>query len=264
MKATSETTMRNPIRVLLAVPALAALLVWSGCETAVPAPCQLQPSGNGGYAVQFTLDGGTAGCPAQFGDWWGFDPYINLADPSKGPLIIAVSSQSTYPDPPSATDPIYSKGTFDSVNPLPDQTCKMASMTPMTTKLYNPPGDLTGTVTGTFTYALSNMTWLETALYLGTQWEGTVHYTSSTGCNGTYSARAITPPLVCTKKSDCDPSPTDPTVAPSGINPAYNTTCDLSLWAQQVAALITGSAPDPTVGICFFAEPFPATTGFKR
>ena len=85
MKATSETTMRNPIRVLLAVPALAALLVWSGCETAVPAPCQLQPSGNGGYAVQFTLDGGTAGCPAQFGDCGDSTRTSTLPTPVRGP-----------------------------------------------------------------------------------------------------------------------------------------------------------------------------------
>jgi hypothetical protein len=255
--------MRTYILVLLASFATAGLLL-GGCSTAAPAPCQLQPSGNGGYAVRMVLDGGTGSCPAQMGDWWGFDPYDNISNRAAGPLIIAVSAQSTYPDytgPDSgvASSPIYAKGTFDNVNPDSNNNCTVSNLSPMTTTLF----DASGNPTGTFTYKVTKMTWLETAVYTGTQFEASVQYTSSTGCNGNYVARAITPPLVCTSNADCDPAPADPTKPPSGVNPAYSTACNTNPWAQQVASLITGSPPDPTTGICFFTGPYPSTGGFN-
>jgi hypothetical protein len=256
-------TMRTLTRVLLAVLATVAVIAWGGCDTAAPAQCQLAPSGSGGYAVRFLLDAGSSSCPAEFGDWWGFDPYDNRVNPAAGPLVIGVSSQSSYPDPVDAGSPIYASATFVSVNPDSSGNCQIAQFGPMTTQLF--PNDGGTTVTGSFTYNVTNMTWLETASYLGTQWEATVQYTNSDGCTGTYSARALTPPITCSVKSDCDPAPSDPTVAPSGINPAYDTTCDLGPWAQQVAALVGAgdiTATDPTVGLCFFAAPYPATGGF--
>ncbi|HEY5249985.1 MAG TPA: hypothetical protein VIJ15_16215 [Dermatophilaceae bacterium] len=252
-------TMRTLSRVALAVLTTVALLAWGGCSTAAQAPCQLQPSGLGGYAVKFTLDGGTAGCPAVFGDWWGFDPYDNTANPAEGPRIIAVSAQSTYPDPVDAGSNIYAKGIFDSQYPAQNSFCTVTSLTPMTTQLFGADGG----VTGTFTYRVHDMSWTETALYLGTAWQATVDYTNGT-CAGSYYAESITPPIICTATSDCDPAPSDPTVAPSGINTNYNTTCNTEPWAVDTAALITGEDPDPTVGICFFAAPFPSTGGFKN
>jgi len=255
-------TMRTLSRVALAVLITVAVLAWGGCSTATPAPCQLQPSGLGGYAVKFTLDAGSASCPAVFGDWWGFDPYDNSANPSQGPKIVAVSGQSTYPDPVDAGSPIYGKGIFDSPFPAQSNFCTVTSLTPMTTQVFDPPGDPTGTLTGTFTYRVHDMTWTESALFLGTAWQATVDYTNGS-CTGSYYAESITPPILCSATSDCDPAPSDPTVAPSGINTNYNTTCNKEQWAVDTAALISGSDPDPTVGICFFAAPFPSTGGFK-
>ena len=251
-------TMRTLTRVALAVLATVALLAWGGCGTATPAPCQLQPSGLGGYAVKFIRDAGTAACPAVFGDWWGFDPYDNTQNPAQGPIVIAASGQSSYPDPVDAGSPIYGKGIFDNPNPAADQTCTLSALSPMTTQLFGADGG----VTGTFTYTVRNMTWMETAFFLGTEWQATVDYTNSNGCTGTYYAQAITPPILCSTKTDCDPAPSDPTVPPSGINTNYNTNCNLEQWAVDTAALISGSDPDPTVGICFFAAPFPSTGGF--
>lgn len=256
-------TMRTLTRVLpAAVLATVAALAWGGCDTAAPAQCQLAPSGSGGYAVRFTLDAGSAACPAEFGDWWGFDPYDNRVNPAAGPLVIGVSSQSAYPDPVDAGSPIYASATFVNVNPDGSGNCQIAQFGPMTTQLF----DADGNATGSFTYNVTDMTWLETASYLGTEWEATVRYTNSAGCIGTYTGRALTPPITCSSTTDCDPAPSDPTVAPSGINPLYNTQCDLGPWAQQVAALVNNgdiTATDPTVGICFFAAPYPSTGGFQ-
>jgi hypothetical protein len=214
-----------------------ALLIGTGC-TQAPAPCQIQ---TGEYVVRLTPTGTQAGCPAEFGDVWFFQPYLDV---QQNVLIIGISETLGLPDtddPDYKNSPLYGKANFTSVDPDANDLCTIEAMS------------FSDTTTGT-SYAVSAMHWLSTARYLGTEFEADVTYTTPTCAGGTYKAQAINPPFIgCTSNADCDPF-SQP--LSSGINSDYDQGCTFDAWATD----ITG---DPAEGICFFNEPFPSLGGFQ-
>ena len=91
---------------ILLFTTLAVTVVLTGCPTQAPAPCQIQPSGNGPYTIKMTNTGSaTASCPAVMGDQWFFDNYA-------AGLIVMVAASSTIPFPPDTTSSVYGKGTI--------------------------------------------------------------------------------------------------------------------------------------------------------
>ena len=217
-------------RVLL----VATLAVLIGCGTQAPAPCQIQPSGNGPYTIKMTNTGTpSANCPATMGDQWFFDNYANG-------LIAMVSASSTVPFPPDPNSSVYGKGTFSASDPDSNDLCTLP-----TVKTFDGPNGSK--------YAVTNLSFLSTALYIGTEWEGQITYTPpGGGATCTYSAQAINPSTTCATNADCNPT-SQPTN--SGINYLYDQGCNLEPWATA----ITG---DPATGICFFKKPFPSLGGF--
>jgi hypothetical protein len=218
---------------------VAAALAAAGCGTMTQADCQIQSSANGPYLVKLSQAGAIsgAGCtttetPDTFADLWLFDPYDNG-------LIVAYPTSGPLPDPPNANDAVYGKGKFTDGFPDANQECKVASLTTMTIA----PG---------VTYATTNMVWLSTALYLGTEFKADVTYTTG-ACSRPYTAQAINPAVQCGTKEDCDPF-AQPFA--SGINSAYDTDCNLESWATTLSG-------DPATGFCFFIGPYPSTGGWK-
>ncbi|HUM10444.1 MAG TPA: hypothetical protein VLT82_05790 [Myxococcaceae bacterium] len=226
-------------RVLVIV---ALSLVAAGCGTQTPADCQLQSSANGPYALKFSQAGAGTGCtattgPDTFGDLWQFDPFENR-------LIVAFSAlNSTLPSPPNPNDPIYGKGHFSEQFPDANDLCSVPDFTRMQ-------------VDATHAYAVTNLQFLNTALYLGTEFKADVTYTNG-ACTRPYTVQAINPAHVCAAKADCDPF-AQPFA--SGVNSLYDQGCNLEQWAQDLAAALGG---DPGTGICFFNAAFPSLGGWK-
>src|SRR5689334_4523222 len=145
--------------------ALVGAVALVGCGTQTPADCQLQSSANGPYLVKFTQAGAGTGCtpatgPDEFADFWQFDPFENR-------LIVTFSTQSTLPDPPlgNPNDTIYGKGNFSQQFPDGSDLCTVPTLTTM---------DVLGD--GSLTYAVTNLQFLNTAVYLGTEFKGDVAY----------------------------------------------------------------------------------------
>jgi hypothetical protein len=207
----------------------------TGCSTQAPAPCQIQPSGNGPYTIKMTNTGAaTASCPAVMGDQWSFDNY------AAGLIVMISTTGPGVPFPPDASSTVYGKGHFSTSDPDSNDLCTL----PTVSTFDGPAGS---------TYAVTNLQFLSTALYIGTEWKGTITYTPSGGTPCTYDAQAINPSTECGSNADCNPT-SEPTN--SGINYLYDQGCNKDAWATA----ITG---DPDTGICFFNQAFPSLGGFK-
>ena len=220
----------------------AVAVVAAGCGSMTAADCQLQSSANGPYVIKFTQTAAaSAGCatdtPDIFGDAWQFDPF------DKG-LIVGFNPRSSLPDTADPNAPIYAKGHFDQAFPGGDNLCTVSDMTAME-------------VSPTEKYVIGKMSFLNTALYLGTTFETTVTYTHN-ACSRTYSAQALNPFHTCSTKEDCDPF-AQPFA--SGINSQYDTDCDMDAWATTLTD--DGDPTTPPEGICFFVGPFPGLGGWK-
>ena len=221
---------------VLVLTSLAVTMVLAGCATQAPAPCQIQPSGNGPYTIKMTLAAGqtpTASCPAVMGDQWFFDNYASG-------LIAMISAESTVPFPPDPTASVYGKGKFSNSDPDQNDLCTL----PTVNTFDGPSGS---------TFSVTNLSFLSTALYIGTEWKGDITYTPAGGTACQYTAQAINPSTQCGSNADCDPT-SQPTN--SGINYHYDQGCNKEAWATA----ITG---DPATGICFFNQDFPSLGGFK-
>jgi len=221
--------------------ALVGAVALVGCGTMTPADCQLQSSANGPYLVKFTQAGAGTGCtpatgPDEFADFWQFDPFENR-------LIVTFSTQSTLPDPPlgNPNDTIYGKGNFSQQFPDGSDLCTVPTLTTM---------DVLGD--GSLTYAVTNLQFLNTAVYLGTEFKGDVAYKNG-ACTRPYTMQAIIPAVTCATKEDCDPFAQP---ISSGINSKYNTDCNKDAWA-------TAASGDPDTGFCFFVDPFPSNSGWQ-
>jgi hypothetical protein len=224
------------ILALATLAGVTVVAVLAACGTQAPAPCQIQPSGNGPYTIKLTLDGGTptAACPAVRGDQWFFDNYANGLI-----AMVDASNSAPVPFPPNPTSSINGRGTFSAHDPDSNDLCTL----PTVNTFDGPSGS---------TYSVTNLSFLSTALYIGTQWKGEVTYTPDGGTPCVYEAQAINPTTQCATNADCDPlsQPTN-----SGINFRYNQGCNMESWATD----LTG---DPATGICFFNAPFPSLGGF--
>ena len=235
-------------RVLL-LAILAVVVVLTGCPTQAPAPCQIQPSGNGPYTIHLINTGSvTADCPADVGDQWFFDNYANG-------LIVMVDFTSSVingvPFPPDPTSSVYGKGTFSSHDPDSNDLCTL----PTVNKFDGP--------TAGSSYSVANLAFLSTALYIGTQWKGDVTYYPPGGGTCSYSAQAINPSTPCATNADCNPT-SQPTN--SGINFQYDQGCHLDPWAKAVAQNFIENFQGGTYngeGMCFFNKEFPSLGGFQ-
>ncbi|HVP59318.1 MAG TPA: hypothetical protein VMT11_02045 [Myxococcaceae bacterium] len=225
-------------RTVLTTLVCAAVLGLTGCGSMTAADCQLQSSANGPYLVKFSQAGALAtGCtttntPDVFADFWQFDPFENR-------LIVAFSKQSKLPSPPNPSAAIYGKGNFSAQFPDASDLCTVPTLTTMQ-------------VTATKSFAVTNLQFLSTAVYLGTEFKGDVTYTNGT-CTRAYTMQALNPAVTCSTKEDCDPF-SQPFA--SGINSKYNTDCIMDAWA-------TAASGKPTVGYCFFVGEFPSNDGWK-
>ena len=220
---------------LLTLATMTVAVVLTACATQAPAPCQIQPSGNGPYTIKMTNTGTpTASCPAVIGDQWFFDNY------AKGLIAMVAADGPGVPFPPDPTSSVYGRGTFSTTDPDSNDLCTL----PTVNTFDGPNGSK---------FSVTNLSFLSTALYIGTQWKGDVTYTPQGGTACQYSAQAINPSTQCSTNADCDPT-SQPTN--SGINASYDQGCNKEAWATT----ITG---DPGTGICFFNQPFPSLGGFK-
>jgi hypothetical protein len=225
----------------------AAVVGLTGCGTMTPADCQLQSSANGPYALKFTQAGAItgAGCtttetPDTFGDLWQFDPFENR-------LIVAFSAlNSTLPAPPNPNDVIYGKGNFNAQFPDSSDLCTVPTLTTMQ-------------VDANQSYATTNLQFLETAIYLGTEFKADVAYTNG-ACSRPYTVQALNPAHPCAAKEDCDPF-AQPFA--SGINSKFNTDCNKETWATTLAEALIGSADYNGEGLCFLVGAFPSNDGWK-
>jgi hypothetical protein len=224
----------------LTLIALVGAVALVGCGTQTAADCQLQSSANGPYLVKFTQAGAATGgtcateTPDVFGDLWQFDPFENR-------LIVAFSTQSALPSTPTPNDVIYGKGNFSDQFPDSNDLCTVPTLTPM---------DLDGD--GTRIFTVTNLQFLETAIYLGTEFKGDVSYKNG-ACTRAYTMQAINPAHNCATKEDCDPFAQP---ISSGVNSKYNTDCNLDTWATDLSG-------DPATGFCFFVSDFPSNDGWK-
>ena len=228
---------------VFALGAVVAIVVaLTGCPTQAPAPCQIQSSANGPYTIRFTNTGSTTGaCPADWGDQWFFDNFTSglIAMRSLAVNLPILPDGGTLPGHENSD--VYGKGTFNTSDPNADGNC----VVPALQKPFNGPEGST--------YDVKNLTFLSTALYIGTQWKADITYTPDGGTACTYTAQAINPSTTCATNADCNPT-SQP--VNSGINNLYDQGCHLEKWATD----LTG---DPATGICFFNAPFPSLGGFK-
>jgi hypothetical protein len=238
LNRTSEIMSR--LFALTTVAAVTVLVLLAGCSTQAPAPCQIQPSGNGPYTVKFTNTGtATGSCPAVLVDQWFMDNYAGAAGSNVLTIGMISVNGPGAPFPPDPTSSVYGRGTFTSHDPDSNDLCTLP-----TVNTFDGPGGST--------YAVTNLAFLSTALYIGSQWKGDVTYAPVKGgptCD--YSAQAINPSTTCASNADCNPT-SQP--VNSGINYLYDQGCNLTDFAS-----LTG---DPATGICFFNKPFPSLGGF--
>jgi hypothetical protein len=235
----------------LVLVTLAVTTVLGCCGTQAPAPCQIQPSGNGPYTLKLTNTGtATTDCPATLGDQWFFDNYSN------GLIVMvdfATFLNGTIPFPPDPTSTVYGKGTFSAHDPDSNNLCTLPTV-----------NKFDGPVAGS-SWSVANLSFLSTALYIGTEWKGDVTYYpagSATTCS--YSAQSINPSTPCATNADCDPT-SQPTN--SGINYLYNQGCNMEPWAQAVAQSFIENYQGGTYngeGMCFFKTDFPSLGGFTQ
>lgn len=258
MNATLEMSQGSTTMKRVSVFTIAILVTaLTGCESAVPAVCQIGSSFTGGYAVHLTRTGTPqAGCdtpvgtPADIGDLWVFDPYAG----AQGTLIIGYSANiggplTGVPDPPDSNSPLYGKAYFTSLYPDSEDNCTMDSM-----NMSN----------GTDSYAITQMVWLNTSKYLGAEIKGNVSVTRG-ACTADYTVQAMWPPVLCTANADCDPFAQP---VGSGINPEFDQGCNLDPWAQEVGVIVNdlfhGDDPAPGLGICFLNQEYPSLGGFTQ
>ena len=181
-------------------------LAW-GVRPRTPAHCQIQSSGNGPYTIKFTNTGtATTDCPAEFGDQWFFDNF------SGGLVAIrsVATNLPTLPDGGSTADPnssVYGKGKFSTSDPDSNQLC----IVPQLEKPFDGPNGRS--------YNLSNLSFLSTALYIGTEWKSDVSYTPAGGSACTYTTQGINPTTQCASNADCNPT-SEP--INSGVNYMYD------------------------------------------
>lgn len=227
---------------VLVLGAVTALVTLTGCPTQAPAPCQIQASANGPYVVKFTNTGTATGtCPATFGDGWNFDNFASG-------LIAMTSIQVNLPVPSDPQSSVYGRGTFATSDPNADGNCVVDAIE----KPFDGPNGSK--------FDVKNLTFLSTALYIGSQFKADVTYTPSGGPACTYTAQALNPPVNCDNNAGCDPN-SQPTN--SGINNLYDQGCNMETWATDLAPIteaywgVTSGA-----GLCFLNKAFPSLGGF--
>jgi hypothetical protein len=244
--------MKNAI---LAATAALALLGATGCGTQAPVACTFVTSGRGGYFVHLTHTGTSAGCPANIGDIWAFDPYF-------GSQIIAKPLSFDWPNDPGPVTSGPNPYGYGKVPAEPDSSslCTVSSLTTMTSP------------DGTHSYDVTNLVFYGRADVLGAVWKADVRVVSP-ACPGgdTYTAEGMAPiltilgtPLTCggTLNSPPDTNPSDFCATPdSEIAPPLAATCNTDQWAQDIAPLansVVGGTDVPGQGVCFLAKPFPS------
>jgi len=231
-------------RVLVLAAVVCVVAALSGCPTQAPAPCQLQPQGNGAYTVRLTNAGAaTAACPAVFGDQWFMDDFPDhIAMRSVAVALPALPDGGT-----DLNSPTWGKGSYSSKDPDTNDYCIVTSIQK---PFFGPVGS---------TYDVKNLTFLSSALYIGTEWKADITYTPAGGTPCAYTGQAINPTTKCATNADCDPlsQPTN-----SGINYLYDQGCHLDTWATDLTKLSDGGASG--LGICFFNKEFPSLGGFTK
>jgi len=217
---------------------LFVLLVTAGCGSVVQPECQMMPSAQGGYVLQFTRTAAAAaGCdtqnPDQTSDVWIFDTLASSQ-------VRAHSVAMPYPDPP--VDPLPANfigaGQFTSREADSDALCHIASLTTMSD----------GSGASLLSYALTNMESLGSAAYQNAEFKADVTLTSG-ACTAAYTVQALSPAVPCESDADCDPFKQP---FSSGIFSTFDQGCHKDAWTAPVTAYLQSS------GVCFFNQPYPS------
>jgi hypothetical protein len=223
----TTTTMRTSL--------FCVLLAVTGCSSMAPPECQLLPSAQGGYVLQFTRTAAAApGCdannPDQTGDIWIFD---TLAQ-SQVRAHAAVSMP--YPDPPVQNLPagLIGAGQFTQRDVDGDGNCKISSFTTMTD--------------GTLSYTMTNFESQGGAQFQNAEFKAEVSLTQN-ACTAAYTVHALSPAVGCESDADCDPFKQP---FSSGIFSVFDQGCHKDAWTAPVAAALGAS------GVCFFNKAYPS------
>ena len=242
------------------IPALVVGAVLTiGCGSADLAPCQVLPSVQGGYVVQFTLRGtAAAGCaalnPGQFSDWWAFNnDYPSQPQGAHGGLKIDYRSATMPPadinnGPPNG---LFGYGTWDAEFSDANNSCTVKSLDP----IQGTSTAIDGATSNTITYTPTELTFLSGAAYQGAVWKATVSVTVGT-CTATYDALALSPAVGCSANKDCDPFFTGGYT----IFSTFDQACFLTTTHPWTAGVTAALGSD---GICFLKGAYPGLGGYQ-
>jgi hypothetical protein len=154
-------------------------------------------------------------------------------------LVVMRTLQVPKPNPPDGNSTVYGKGHFSATDPDANDLCTVPSLD----RPFDGPGGST--------YDVHDLSFLSTALYIGTEFKANVTYTvGAEPCN--YTAQALNPTVTCSDTSACDPFALP---FPSGINNLYDQGCNTEAWATDL------NGGD---GICFLNKEFPSLGGFHN
>ena len=217
---------------------LFVLLVTAGCGSVVQPECQMMPSAQGGYVLQFTRTAAAAaGCDTQNPDQTSDNRVFDTLASSQ---VRAHSVAMPYPDPP--VDPLPANfigaGQFTSREADSDALCHIASLTTMSD----------GSGASFLSYAFTNMESLGSAAYQNAEFKADVTLTSGT-CTADYTVQALSPAVPCESDADCDPFKQP---FSSGIFSTFDQGCHKDAWTAPVTAYLGSS------GVCFFNKPYPS------
>ena len=223
----TTTTMRTSLFCLL--------LAVIGCSSAAPPECQLLPSAQGGYVLQFTRTApAAAGCeadnPDQESDIWIFDTLANSQ------VRVKSAVNMPYPEPPNPVVPpgLIGAGQFTQRDVDGDGNCKISSFTTMTD--------------GTLSYTMTNFESQGAAQFQNAEFKADVSLTRGT-CTAAYTVHALSPAVGCESDADCDPFKQP---FSSGIFSVFDQGCHKDAWTATVTAALG------TSGVCFLNKAYPS------
>jgi hypothetical protein len=209
---------------------LLAALTGVGCAPDIPQPCLVGRADSSTYAAQATLKPGQAITP----DCEALTPpsrielySVEKYNPPDAPSTVALRPLNllrTDADGNPIVDGAHSslaQGPFTSFNVDASGFCSVPVLSQAEQDFPDGSGGAEQVV-----YLFSDMRFLDTAAYQGTQMAASLHYTDG-ACSADYDVVAVWPTVGCTTTADCNPAQDiSQGNFGSGINAAYPVSCD--------------------------------------
>jgi hypothetical protein len=236
----------RPILLRFLVPALLA----AACAPTIPQPCLVGRADLSPYAVTITLKAGQTIAPecASATPPTRVEEYsVEKYDPPNQPSTLALRPLNLlhFDSEGNQIDidpghPSLAQGDFTSADVDASGLCTVPTLSLAQQDFPDGSG---GTVT--FAYRFSDMRFLDSPEYQGSQMAASLHYTEGT-CEADYDVIAVWPIAECATTADCNPAQDiQAGIFGSGINAAYPVVCD----ADAQLCVLTGTT-------------FPQTSGF--